>query len=397
MAALIATAAPAAANAAGAWELGGDVAAELRLFPLSPEFSEQHAATASPSLRLEPEVLYRWNDGLDRLTFIPFGRWDLDDSHRTHFDVRELSWIHQAESWSLLVGVGRVFWGVTESRHLVDVINQDDLVEDIDGEDKLGQPLLNLTLERGWGALDLYLLLFFRERTFPDGDARLRGPLPVEGAPSYASDLRQWHPDWAVRWSRSLGEFDVGIAHFRGTSREPRFRLRPEPDELTLRPRYDVIDQTSLDLQWTHDAWLWKLEVIGRAGHGDYFGATVAGVEYTLFQVLDSPADLGLLAEYLYDGRDPDPTAAPPTLFDHDVFAGIRLALNNADDTQLLVGATLDTRSAQTLAVLEASHRLGESWLAELETRWFFAGEPDDFVAGLRRDSFIALRLSWFF
>ena len=37
--------------------------------------------------------------------------------------------------------------------------NQTDGVEDIDSEDKLGQPMVNLTLERDWGALDLYVRL----------------------------------------------------------------------------------------------------------------------------------------------------------------------------------------------------------------------------------------------
>ena len=40
--------------------------------------------------------------------------------------------------WSLSIGLGKVFWGVTEFNHLVDVINQTDLVEGIDGEAKLG-------------------------------------------------------------------------------------------------------------------------------------------------------------------------------------------------------------------------------------------------------------------
>ena len=330
-------------------------------------------------------MLYRWNGDLDRFTFIPFVRWDTYDSHRTHADLRELSWTHQAERWSLLVGVSRVFWGVTESRHLVDIVNQSDRVEDLDREDKLGQPLINLTIERNWGALDLYLMPFFRERTFPDKDARLRGPVPVAGAPSYESDLEQWHPDWALRWSHIIGDLDVGIAHFRGTSREPTFRLRGQPAELTLRPRYDLIDQTSFDLQWTHDAWLWKLEAIGRRGQGHYFVATVGGLEYTLFQLLGSSADLGLLLEYLYDGRDRDPTVAPPTFFEHDVFAAVRLALNNVADTQLLVGATIDSRNAQTLAVIESSHRFGNRWLLEFEARWFFDANRDDLAAAFRR------------
>ena len=54
----------------------------------------------------------------------------------------------------LRAGIGRVFWGVTESYHLVDVINQTDLVENVDRKDKLGQPLVNFTLVRDWGALE---------------------------------------------------------------------------------------------------------------------------------------------------------------------------------------------------------------------------------------------------
>ena len=50
------------------------------------------------------------------------------------------------------VGVGKVFWGVTESQHLVDIINQTDLVENIDTEDKLGQPMLETTWLQNWGA-----------------------------------------------------------------------------------------------------------------------------------------------------------------------------------------------------------------------------------------------------
>ena len=44
------------------------------------------------------------------------------------------------------LGLRKVYWGVTESQHLVDVINQTEGVENLDGEDKLGQPMLNLAL-----------------------------------------------------------------------------------------------------------------------------------------------------------------------------------------------------------------------------------------------------------
>ena len=395
--ALALSALPWAGAGAQGGDVSGDATVEFRIFPRSPLFTEQDPAHVSPSFRLTPEVIYEWNDGLDRFTFTPFVRADWHDGRRTHVDIRELNWMHQAENWSLLAGFGKVFWGVTESRHLVDIVNQTDLVENPDGEEKLGQLMVNLTLERNWGALDLYFLPYFRERTFPEDDARLRGPYPILGTPTYESGLEEWHPDWAVRWSRTWGEFDVGIAHFRGTSREARFLPEIQPDGTALRPQYDIVDQTSLDLQRTHDAWLWKLELIGRRGHGDYFAAATGGVEYTFYQVFESAADVGIVAEYLYDGRDPDPSVAPFTSFNHDLFSGVRFGFNNISDTQVLAGTVVDTENGETYFVLEASHRVGGNWRIEFESNWFLHSEPGGFAATFRRDSSLTARLSRFF
>ena len=132
--------------AAGEWDFSASVAGELRAFPNKPAFDEQDDTRLSPSIAVEPEVVYEWNGRDDRITFVPFGRWDAHDDNRSHVDLRELNWLHVGDDWDSVVGVDKVFWGVTESRHLVDIINQDDAVEDIDGEDKLGQPMLNLNL-----------------------------------------------------------------------------------------------------------------------------------------------------------------------------------------------------------------------------------------------------------
>ena len=207
----------------GDWDLRGDAAVELRVFPREPQFKGQDDSHLSPSLKLEPEVGYEWNGGNDRIILRPFFRLDKDDDNRTHFDLRELNWLHLGNNWTLQAGIGKVFWGVTESRHLVDIINQDDQVEDVDGEDKLGQPMINLTLESEWGAFDFFYLPFFRERTFPDDHARLRGALRIDENPNYESDAEEFHPDWAARWSNTVNDFDVGVAFFYGTSREPRF------------------------------------------------------------------------------------------------------------------------------------------------------------------------------
>ncbi len=160
-------------------------------------------------------------------------------------------------------------------------------------------------------------------------------------------------------------------------------------------PQYDQIDQTSLDLQLTTDAWLWKLEAITRSGHGDRFLAAVGGFEYTLFGVLETSADLGLLAEYLYDGRE-DGTA-PGTSADDDIFLGARLALNDEQDSAVLAGAIVDRTSQATLLFVEAERRLGDSWKIELESRIFLNVPGGDPLAGIRDDDVVTLRLTKFF
>ncbi len=394
------------ALAAPDWELGGEASLEVRVFPWSPQHERQAPTTASPSLAAAPELEVIFRGGDDLLTFTPCIRADWDDDHRTHFDVRELAWTHLGDGYSFVVGFDRVFWGVTESRHLVDIVNQTDLVEDIDGEDKLGQPMVALSIERDRGALDLFFMPIFRERTFPAAAARLSGPLPVRGAPGawpftgdarYTSSLGQIHPDFAIRYAHAISELDIGIAHFRGTSREPRFVLEGPADDLALRPYYDLINQTSVDLQWTRGAWLWKLEAIGREGHGSYFGAVVAGFEYTQFQTMGSDVDIGWLAEVLYDGRDRAPDVAPPTRFENDVFLGARVVLNDVSDTTLLLGDVIDLETGEMQIILEAQRRLGERWLVSLDARFLALIDESSPLDGFRNDSYLTLRVSRFF
>jgi hypothetical protein len=269
-----------------------------------------------------------------------------------------LYWLHVGERWKLRLGLAKVFWGVTESQHLVDIINQTDLVENIDGEDKLGQPMINLTLLRSWGTLDFFVLPGFRERTFPGPHGRLRSIRRVDPEQvCFTSRLGRAHVDAAIRWAHRFGDWDVGLAHFYGTSREPL--LLPglaSTGQPVLVPRYDIINQTSMDLQWTTGNWLWKLETITHSGQGDRFAALTAGFEYTFGNVLDSGANLGVLAEYLFDSRGP----AQPPFFADNIFLGLRLALNDVQSTEALVGSIVDRVSGATVFSLEASRRVGE-------------------------------------
>jgi hypothetical protein len=374
-------------------EWSGHVDLEYRTFFHSPVDPRQHGDNVS--LAAQPELYYTWNNGRDSFTFVPFLRLDQHDDERTHFDIRELTWLTARNDWELGIGVRKVFWGVTEFLHLVDIINQTDLVENIDAEDKLGQPMVNLALIRDWGTLDLFVLPYFRERTFPgpEGRPRMIPRVDPDGA-TYESSREQEHIDFAVRWSHSPGDWDLGLSHFAGTSREPRFTTGTREDgEVVMFPIYDLIDQTGLDVQATKGSWLWKLEAIRRSGQGPTFVASTAGFEYTFFGVFETATDLGLIMEYLYDDRPRD-VQAP---FEDDVFTGIRLTLNDVQNTEALLGCVVDMDSSARLCNVEASRRVSDHWMVELEVRTFQELTEDDPLYSLRRDDYAQLALSYHF
>tara|TARA_E500000318_G_scaffold45425_4_gene42947 strand:+ start:5193 stop:6410 length:1218 start_codon:yes stop_codon:yes gene_type:complete len=369
---------------------------ELRVFPNDPAFGLQRDRAVSPSFYLEPEISADWNGGDDRLTLVPYARVDRDDDSRTHVDLREANWLHIGDGYDLVIGADKVFWGVTESRHLVDIVNQSDGVEDVDLEDKLGQPMVQLAVPSDLGTFSFFVMPYFRERTFPDADARLSGGVRVDGDAQYDSNAEEFHPDLAVRWSQVIGDFDVGLSHFHGTSREPRLLALDPANPANLTPYYDQIDQTGLDLQYTTDAWLWKLEAIGRGGHGEYFPAAVAGFEYTLFGIRGSDMDLGFLAEYQYDGRDED-GSAPGMLANNDTFVGTRLTFNDVDDSSILAGAVVDNEDGSTLLSLEAERRIGDAWKVEAVARFFLNADRENSIKVLERDDFVSLTLIRYF
>ena len=373
------------------WDVSSNIDLTTRVFTQDARWPDQDDSTTQLSIAGSTE--FRWRGDESRASIIPYLRYDETDDERSLADLPEAYWAKEAEDYELLIGFNTVFWGVTESVHLVDIVNQTDAVADIDGEDKLGQPMINLELQRDWGLVSVYLLPYFRERTFAGEDGRLRTPLPVDtDNPQYESSDEENHVDLALRYSHYVGSVDIGVSAFSGTSREAR--LTPNTDGSELIPFYDQIDQLGLDLQYTGDAWLWKLEAIAHETQNDSFTAAVGGFEYTFYQVADSVADVGVLLELQYDGRD---DGEPVTLADNDLFAGIRLALNDTQDTAVLAGVGYDLETSETYVNIEADRRLGENYVLELRARFFTNAEPGDTSFAIEKDDYLQLQLSRYF
>jgi hypothetical protein len=381
---------PAAAHAV---EFRPRLEAEVRAFYDAEDADGDAPLLGSVAATLEAH--HDW-DGGHRVVAELFGRWDENDDERTHGDVRELYYQLSGDGFEFRAGARRVFWGVTESRHLVDIINQSDFVENISNELKLGQPMVSLSGIFDAGTVEAFLMPLHRERTFPGRDGWLRLPLPVHGEAAYTSDDEEHNLDYALRYSGSFGPVDLGVAWFDGTGREPRLVPAVVGAELRLVPTYDPWEQASIDAQLVTGSMAWKLEAVHRDTAGEGTWGAVAGFEYTFGDVRGSGIDIGVLGEYLSDQKDD----ALNALADDELFAGVRLALNDVAGTTLLAGVLASSQDGRSRRYgLEASGRLTDDWKLSGELR-VFSGWPRDPAAPeafLADQDFVTVTLERYF
>lgn len=380
-----------------ALDFRGSLGVEARYFMYDNE--------VQPSLFVEPEWYWQNEQSNSSITFKPFARWDETDQERSHQDIRELFFQYASDQFELLVGINKIYWGVTESQHLVDVINQTDYLEGFDGEDKLGQPMIQFTSIRDWGVMDFFVLPYFREREYAGDDGhfnfeqKLGAQLfhaQVNDAVYESKDEKQ-HLDAAFRYSHSLGNWDFGLSYFDGTQRNPYLNFsnpNPSTEEISLTPYYAQMQQFGVDLQATLGAWLWKAEIISRSVMDDQYIATTAGFEYTFYGVNESGADLGLLFEL----NQSDDEQLAQSAAQNDLFIGGRYTWNDEQSSEILFGISQDLENASSYAAkIEASRRIGDNYKFTVDS-WFFNSDSiTDPLFGIKNEDFVQLAVEYYF
>lgn len=398
---------------AAEFELSGYVGLEWREHFEEGQFNSPGSKQADRQLglTLEPEMVWSLADGEHTVVFKPYGRIDSADDERTHTDIRELSWMTYGDDWELTAGISKVYWGVTESQHLVDIVNQTDFVEAPDGEDKLGQPMIKLSAIRDWGTLTGFVLPGFRERTFPGEEGRFRIGLPIAvDDAQYQAGEEDAHVDYALRWNHSIEEYDVGLSWFNGTSRDPLFlptdfvAVAPSVFVPTkVLPYYAQINQLGIDVQATLDAWLWKFEGIYRrydesvkddfTSVEDYSAAT-GGFEYTFYGPLETVWDWGVLAEYQYDSRDD----ASIAVGQNDLFLGSRIGFNDTASSELLAGISQDLDNAGTQSfVVEYATRLDGGLTLNVDAFILMSDDDDNISHTFKRDDYVQVSINYYY
>ena len=405
-------------------DVEGNVEIELRYHPNDARHKDMEQDFASMAGEFELGLFSP--GGRHALIMKPFARYDQHDHERSHVDLREAKYRYVNGLFEATVGVDKEFWGVTEFLHLVDIINQTDNVESIDGEQKLGQPMIKASYASRYGTLTGYALPFFRVRQFVD---------PVTGRPNPGFTVDDHTTlfesggtggsarrvdDYALRYQNNFGAFDVGLSWFDGTARVPQLLATGEANSTNglpkLRAYYAELTQTGLDVQATLGPWLLKLEVtqstenrfesnmgafpnLASAQEETEINRATGGFEFTFYNLFASGTDLGLVAEYMYDERKEN----SPHPFGNDVGIGLRWTANDPQSTAILVGGLIDLDTDSSSISLEAERRLGRSFKAILEARFTDkvgasdTGQQDRLAKALADEDSVRFRLAYYF
>jgi len=342
--------------------------------------SAENAQSASLSIEFTRDI-----NNTSRLVVEPFVRVDSLDKNRTHGDFREFKYNTWGDEWDFEFGIGKVFWGVAETRNVVNIINQLDGVEGPTSQDTLGQAMVHYTRTGDWGNLEFFLLPHFRERRFAGSKGRPRAPVTIDTqAASYESGAGDKHIDLAIRYSRAVDYWDIGINAFNGTARQPLLvpTLDVNNEPTSFSPFYYQIQHVSTDVQATLESWLLKGELAYQSSDfvKDHF-KSVTGFEYTFYDIKESGIDLGVVSEYLYDGSGANDFA----IFQNDILIGMRFSLNDVQSTDALIAYSYDLDDSSEFLTLEFSRRIGSSFKLNLE------------ATTLKNENYLAATFGWYF
>ncbi len=293
------------------------------------------------------------------------------------------------------LGNDLVFLGVTEGAQLIDIINQRDLDMDFTGDTKLGQPMLRLGTAIGDGRAELFVLDNWRGRRFRAPEDRLSIGMRVDEA----SARRINSPEdvgIALRYARSVGNFDLDFLGFRGINRTPAL-VPVSATELV--PVYSDTTQFGMAAQWTYDNVIGKFELLSTTDaptrDGSFAHETMAaiGAEVARYGVFGSPADMTYVAELSYSSLGQKSVSD----YQNDLLLGLNLDFNDVNRTTFTAAVVHDLYTSSNKFELTFERRLSDA--AKVEARYYNFSDIDarDVEAGLREDSVFELAFKAFF
>ncbi len=333
-----------------------------------------------------------------------FARLDDKESSRNLLwveDAYAAYFLDEAKLWRVLAGYKIFNWTALEAFRPADTVNSRNYDAPLERPEKRGELALELEMPLYQGALTFSLFPRVENPHYPGANSRLglgfmpAEPVWVDGS---ETDRDQWRLQFAVRATQMIADADVSLHVLRhydrnfpvlGTS-DYSFAFGtyvPNQGIASMNvPHYFQVTQIGGTLQYPFwDGWIVKAE----AAHRDF----EEDLKVLTFNGLQTPKDHSEVALGFEYGTSHDSGAETTffleaqrmfgtvkeersalSIFQSDVFFGIRHARNDVMGTEFVLSAIVDTeRSHEKLYNLQAARRLSDVWKASAQVRIFDA------------------------
>lgn len=313
-----------------------------------------------------------------------FYNWDLEDEERRYYDLREARLNYSSGRWQFEAGNAVVFWGVSETINIVNVINQADLKESVDGKEKMGQGMLVSRYSGNINSFSIYYLPSFEPLDYPER------PSPtikiLQDQPRFEKNADEG--EWAARWVGAFDFGDVGLSYFNGIRRDPL--LVRSGESAALIPLYVKSEHMALDsvLFWS-DAIVKTELLLGKEQEEDFFAYNL-GFEYPTFPSFSWWQDAAWIAEFVFDSRD----EKSGSMGQKDIFLGGRFNMGDLSQYELRIISGLDLDHYSKYLDFSFRHRLTDyiQWSAKI-IQFMDVGDEDYRIKLVEDEDFIELEL----
>ena len=370
-------------------ESRGELALESRLF-----LDDDNPMTIDRALGMMGRVQIDHKSKPFRERLRLYGRLDREDPERTLLVIEEAWMEWRIKPFKLRVGIDMLNWTATEAFHPADILNSRNLDSDLRNYEKVGEPMVALSLRTGSGTLTLYHMPTFIEPILPSSGSRLSlsGGQEVElGRLDTSGSLTNtWFvPQFALRLTHVFDNIDLSIhaIHHQDRSQPAIALSQNQPTAV-----FQMVTQVGGTYQQVIDALLFKLEFgwrmfhspaddteliffDGNPGQADH-GRVALGLEYGFNH--SSGAESTLLLEAQVVIGPERKLAATLDIFQADVLVGYRLAFNNVSSTVLTASLIGDVEYlGECIGVVGLETRLSDTWSLRGSARLVIAEQAD--------------------
>lgn len=354
----------------------GKVSLEMRAF--EPDGIDE---TEDAGVSLTTEVDIKAGSRPWRIALRGFARLDAVDETRNIAVLQEAYGSYSSGPLTLRVGSQVVTWTATEAFHPSDIINSRNFDSDLENFEKLGEPMVELSLRVYQGGLSAYYMPLritpnllgaeSRLSLFPDGfELGERLWVNSDGKPSDSLFAHQG----GLRLNQTIGRADVSVHVVDHSDRhQPTFTF--DPEDGTLRPTYHTVTQIGVTYVHVFGGLLVKLEAARRIFREPDLEAApeladpedheqvAAGFEYAWST--DAGHEATVIAEYQSVIEDDADDRRALHVFQNDVLLGYRHSFNDVDGRVILVSFIADVEAPQEFgAAASYSQRLTSFWSA---------------------------------